>query len=298
MDRLTALQVFVAVVEQGSLTAGAERMDMSRAMASRYLAELESWMGSRLLQRTTRRQSLTDAGEQALQRARDMLALEQELGDIGARQDQAPKGLLRITCSYSLATALLCDAASDYLARWPGTAIDILQLDKTVNLVEERIDLALRITNELDPNLIARRLGTCHSVICASPAYLQQHPLPQRVEDLASHNCLTHSYVGKSLWQFASEQGPASVAVSGNLSANDANLLLQATLKGKGISLQPLYSVQALLAAGQLVRLLPQWAPMTMSIYGVYSHRRQMTPLLRSFLDFLLARMAAQPLWQ
>ena len=88
------------------------------------------------------------------------------------------------------------------------------------------------------------------------------------------------------------------MAVSGNLSANDANLLLQATLKGKGISLQPLYSVQALLAAGQLVRLLPQWAPMTMSIYGVYSHRRQMTPLLRSFLDFLLARMAAQPLWQ
>lgn len=298
MDRLTALRVFVSVVEQGSLSGAGERLEMSRAMVSRYLAELERWMGARLLHRTTRRLSLTGPGEEALNRARAMLALGEEMEQIAIRGDETPKGQLRITSSYSLSDALLVGAANDYLALYPGTAIDILLLDRTVNLVEERIDLAVRITNDLDPNLVARRLGTCHSVVCASPAYLARHPTPQNVQDLALHNCLTYTYFGKSLWEFQGPGGPQSVPVSGNLSANISNLLLSATLAGAGISLQPRYSVEQHLARGELVALLPEWRPKRLGVYGVYGTRKQMSPLLRSFLDFLVARMAEDPLWR
>ncbi|MCD8522256.1 MAG: LysR family transcriptional regulator [Saccharospirillaceae bacterium] len=291
MDRLTALQVFVAVVERGSLSAAAEQLDMSRAMVSRYLAELESWMGARLLHRTTRRQSLTSTGEEALQRARGMLALGDEMSQLANHEGEAPRGQLRITCSYSLAHAVLMDAVHEYLARWPGTAIEILLLDRTVNLVEERIDLALRITNDLDPNLVARRLGVCRSVVCASPEYLQQHGTPLRVADLAHHNCLTYAYFGKSLWQFQGPDGPESVAVSGNLSANLSNLLLQNALLGGGVSLQPLWSVADHLKRGELVALLSDFEPIQLSIYAVYATRKQMSPLLRSFLDFLVTRL-------
>jgi DNA-binding transcriptional LysR family regulator len=298
MDRLTALRVFVCVVEQGSLSGAGEKLEMSRAMVSRYLAELERWMGARLLHRTTRRLSLTGPGEEALNRARAMLTLGEEMEQLTSRSDEAPKGQLRITSSYSISEALLVRAANDYLARYPGTAIDILLLDRTVNLVEERIDLAVRITNDLDPNLVARRLGTCHSVVCASPAYLARHGTPQQVQDLALHNCLTYTYFGKSLWEFQGPQGPESVPVSGNLSANISNLLLKATLDGAGISLQPRYSVQAELASGALVPLLTQWQPKRLGVYAVYGTRKQMSPLLRSFLDFLIERMAEDPLWQ
>ncbi|MFB2864178.1 LysR family transcriptional regulator [Aeromonas sp. MdU4] len=298
MDRLTALRVFVSVVEQGSLSGAGEKLDMSRAMVSRYLAELESWMGARLLHRTTRRLSLTGPGEEALNRARAMLALGEEMEQIAVKGDDAPKGQLRLTSSYSLSEALLVGAANDYLAQYPGTAIDILLLDRTVNLVEERIDLAVRITNDLDPNLVARRLGTCHSVVCASPTYLANHPAPQQVQDLALHNCLTYTYFGKSLWEFNGQDGPESVPVSGNLSANISNLLLEATLGGAGISLQPRYSAQPYLERGELIPLLTQWQPKRLGVYGVYATRKQMSPLLRSFLDFLLARMAADPLWR
>lgn len=298
MDRLTALRVFVCAVEQGSLSGAGEKLDISRAMVSRYLAELESWMGARLLHRTTRRLSLTGPGEEALNRARAMLALGEEMEQIAVKGDDAPKGQLRITSSYSLSEALLVGAANDYLAQYPGTAIDILLLDRTVNLVEERIDLAVRITNDLDPNLVARRLGTCHSVVCASPTYLARHPMPHRVQDLALHNCLTYTYFGKSLWEFNGPDGPESVPVSGNLSANISNLLLEATLEGAGISLQPRYSAQPYLERGELVPLLTDWQPKRLGVYGVYATRKQMSPLLRSFLDFLLARMAADPIWQ
>ncbi|WP_265437600.1 LysR family transcriptional regulator [Aeromonas media] len=298
MDRLTALRVFVCVVEQGSLSGAGEKLEMSRAMVSRYLAELERWMGARLLHRTTRRLSLTGPGEEALNRARAMLALGEEMEHLAIRSDEAPKGQLRITSSYSLSEALLVKAADDYLARYPGTAIDILLLDRTVNLVEERIDLAVRITNDLDPNLVARRLGTCHSVVCASPAYLARHAPLQQVQDLALHNCLTYTYFGKSLWEFQGPGGPESVPVSGNLSANISNLLLAATLDGAGISLQPRYSVQAHLESGALVPLLTPWQPKQLGVYAVYGTRKQMSPLLRSFLDFLIAHMADDPLWQ
>ncbi|EKP0307927.1 LysR family transcriptional regulator [Aeromonas veronii] len=298
MDRLTALQVFVTVVERGSLSAAAEQLDISRAMVSRYLAELERWMGARLLHRTTRRQSLTSAGEDALTRARAMLAIGDEMAHLAIQHDASPKGQLRVTCSYALADAFLIPAVHDYLTRWPGTSIDIMLADRTVNLVEERIDLALRITNDLDPNLVARQLGVCRSVICASPAYLMAHGTPQQVHDLARHNCLTYAYFGKSLWHFAGADGPLSVPVEGNLSGNISNLLLRATLLGTGISMQPLGSAAPFIERGELVPLLTAYQPQPLGIHAVYNTRKQMSPLLRSFLDFLVDTMRGDPIWQ
>src|SRR5476651_985777 len=227
MDRLQAMRVFVSVVDLGSQSAAADHLDLSRPVVSRYLAELEDWVGARLMHRTTRKLSLTAAGNETLPRCRQMLELSADLQAAVSVPDEAPRGLLRISVSTSFGLAQLADAMAEYVKQHPGVSVDLQMLDRTVNLVDERIDLAIRTSTELDPNLIARRLTLCRSVICASPAYLLEHPRPQHVHDLAKHNCLTHTYFGKSLWHFTENAEPVSVAVQGNISANEATALLR-----------------------------------------------------------------------
>ncbi|NQE49806.1 LysR family transcriptional regulator [Herbaspirillum rubrisubalbicans] len=304
MDRLMAMQVFVAVVDGGSLSAAAEQLDLSRPVVSRYVAELEDWVGARLLHRTTRRLSLTPAGNELLPRCRQMLEYSDDMRHALEAPDETPRGLLRITTSTSFAQTQLIQAVVDYGQRYPGVAVDLLALDRTVNLVEERIDLAIRMTNRLEPNLIARQLGVCRSVICATPVYLARHGLPRKVEDLALHNCLTHSYVGRSLWQFDPKRKTAkasqkaktqTVAVGGSISANEVTVLLQAVLAGVGIGHMPAYMVAQLVASGQLVQLLPEYEPLQLGMYGVYASRKHMSATLRTMLDFLAQRFAGQP---
>lgn len=298
MDRLTAMRVFVEVLERGSQTAAADALDMSRAMVSRYLAELESWAGVRLLHRSTRTLSLTGAGEQLLPQCREMLAMADGMQSLSLTADQAPRGTLRIASSQSFVQAWLVHALQDFTALYPQVGFDLLLGSEAVNLVQARIDLALRITNQLDPNLIARRLAVCHSVVCASPAYLARHGTPQRPEDLAQHNCLSYAHFGRSIWEFEQGGEPHAVAVSGKLSANESMVLLEATLAGAGISLQPVYSVDEHLREGKLVRLLPDYRPQALGIHALYGSRRQMLPALRLLLDFLAERLAREPLWQ
>lgn len=288
MDRIIAAKVFVAITERGSMIAAADALDMSRAMVTRYLAEMEAWAGARLLHRSTRRLSLTDAGEVTLARCRDLLALAGAM-EVAPDDVDTPQGLLRIACSPSLAQAELASAVTAFLKRYPRTSVDLQASNRAVNLVEQRIDLALRITNALEPNLIARQLGRCDSVVCAAPSYLAERGTPQRIEDLAAHNCLAYTYFGKSLWQFTRRDGEAAaVAVSGNLSANDDQILLKAALEGAGIALQPLYSAAPLIAEGRLVALLPDYNTQQMGIHGIYTSRQHMSPALRAMLDFLL----------
>ena len=290
MDRIVAAEVFVAIVERGSLSAAAEGLDMSRAMVTRYLAQMEDWSGARLLHRTTRRIGLTPAGEATLVRCRQILEIAAQMAVADGPEADTPRGLLRIACAQSLAQEVLSAAVTAYLRRYPQTAVDLVVDNRTINLVEERIDLAVRITNDLDPNLIARRLGTCESVVVAAPSYLAVHGTPRRVEDLAVHNCLTYSYFGKSLWKFTDTKTGASsdVPVSGNLSANESMALLAAAREGAGVALQPAFAAAPLIAAGQLVRLLPEHVPQALGIHGVYSSRRQMPAALRAMLDFLV----------
>lgn len=297
MDRLTATRVFVEVVERGSQTAAADALEMSRAMVSRYLGELETWVGARLLHRTTRKLSLTGAGEQLLGQCREMLAMAEAMQSVSRTDEAAPRGTLRIACSQSLAQAWLVRTLDDFTRLYPQVSIDLLVGSQAVNLVEARIDLALRITNQLDPNLIARQLAVCRSVVCATPAYLARHGTPQRPEELAQHNCLSYAYFGRSIWEFSRADEPHAVAVSGNLSANESMVLLEAVLADIGISLQPRYSVGAHLRSGALVQLLPDYEPQQLGIHALYGTRRQMPPALRALLDFLVERLADRPDW-
>ncbi|SEI13430.1 LysR family transcriptional regulator [Pseudomonas fuscovaginae UPB0736] len=297
MDRLTAMRVFVTVVDLGSQSAAADHLEMSRPVVSRYLAELEDWIGARLMHRTTRKLSLTAAGSETLPRCRQLLELSGDLQAAVRTPDEAPRGLLRISVSTSFGQAQFADAMTEYVRRFPGVNVDLQMLDRTVNLVDERIDLAIRASNDLDPNLIARRLTVCRSVICASPAYLREHPAPQRVEDLSRYNCLTHSYFGKSLWHFEQDGEPVSVPVQGNISANEASTLLRAAVAGAGISMLPTYQAWEYLRSGELVRLLAHAEPRTMDMYAVYASRKHMPATLRSMLDFLVLRFPEVPVW-
>jgi DNA-binding transcriptional LysR family regulator len=292
------MQVFVTVVDSGSLSAASVQLDLSRPVVSRYVAELEEWVGARLLHRTTRRLSLTPAGNEILPRCRQMLEFSDDMRHAVDAPDETPRGLLRITSSTSFAQTQLVQAVVDYGKRYPEVAVDLVALDRTVNLVEERIDLAIRMTTRLEPNLIARKLSVCRSVICASPDYVARHGAPKQVEDLASHNCLTHSYVGRSLWRFEpkGKRGkPLSVAVRGSISANEVTVLLQAVLAGVGIGHMPAYSAAPLVQSGQLVHLLPQYEPTLLDMYAVYASRKHMPAALRSMLDFLAERFGGQP---
>ena len=297
MDRLNAMRVFVTVVDLGSQSAAADHLQLSRPVVSRYLAELEDWVGARLMQRTTRKLSLTAAGQETLPRCRQLLELAGDLQAAVQQPDDAPKGALRISVSTSFGQAQLVDAVAAYVRRYPGVKVELQMLDRTVNLVDERIDLAIRTSNELDPNLIARRLSVCRSVVCASPAYLSEHGVPQRVEDLSRHNCLTHAYFGHSLWHFKVAGQPVAVPVAGNISANEAMTLQKAALAGAGIAMLPSYQTADALRRGELVRLLPEAQPRTLNLNAVYTSRKHMPATLRSMLDFLVQRLKDEPEW-
>lgn len=230
MDKLEAMNVFVTIVERGSLSAAAEHLELSRTKVTRYLGELESWMDTRLLHRTTRSLSLTSAGKETLEVARELLALEASLAGIRNQSREHLKGQLRITASYSIVDSFLMDVIGRFIDKWPEVSIDIVSTDQTVNLVESRIDLAIRITNELTPNIVAKQLGEYRSVICASPQYLKEKGTPSNAQDLAHHNCLSFSYFGKTAWTFNGPNGLESVPIKGNISANTSEVLLSATL--------------------------------------------------------------------
>lgn len=291
------MRVFVTVVDLGSQSAAADHLELSRPVVSRYLAELEEWVGARLLHRTTRKLSLTAAGSETLPRCRQMLELSEDMQAAVGSAGGTPRGLLRISVSTSFGQSQLAAAVTDYVRLNPGVTIDLQMLDRTVNLVDERIDLAIRTSRELDPNLIARQLTVCRSVLCASPAYLREHPAPRQVDDLSQHNCLTHSYFGKSLWHFTCDGEELSVPVQGNISANEASTLLSATLSGAGVSLLPSYQAGVHVQRGDLVRLLPDAEPRVMNIYAVYASRKHMPAALRSMLDFLAQRFTPEPAW-
>ncbi|OZI58129.1 LysR family transcriptional regulator [Bordetella genomosp. 1] len=289
------MQVFVEVADRGSLSAAATHLDMSRAMVSRYLAELEEWVGIRLLHRTTRRLSLTPAGAETLPRCRRMLDLVGDMRDAVATPEAAPRGLLRVTAPMSFGTSQLVGVVSDFVTRYPGASVDLMLVDRAVNLVEERVDLAVRITNDVDPNLIARHLADCRSLVCAAPSYIERAGLPARAEDLSLHNCLTHSYFGRSLWRFVRDGETVDVPVSGNITANEAVVLMRAALGGAGIALLPTYLAAPEVAAGRLRAILPDSEPQVLGIHGVYASRRQMPLILRTMLDFLVERLGSAP---
>lgn len=297
MDRMLAMQVFVTVVECGSQTAAAEKLGLSRPVVSRSLHDLEAWLGGRVLHRTTRRLTLTSIGSEVLPRCRRLLEQAADIQACVAQPEDEPRGQLRVTCSTSFGQAQLTAAVAAFVVRYPRVNVDLQLFDRTVNLVKEGIDLAIRISDEIDPQLIARRLATCDSRVCASPQYLKRHGAPIRAEDLEQHNCLTHAYHDNALWRFERDGEPLAVSVSGAISSNDAVALMQAVLNHAGIGLLPTYLVAPLIRSGRLMPLLPDHRPASMGIHAVYASRKHMPVALRALLDFLVEWFADTKDW-
>ncbi len=290
------MRVFVEVATSGSFSATADRLDMSRAMVTRYVGEMEQWLQARLLQRTTRSVTLTDAGEACLRRCQQMLALAEDIEEeTTATSEGELRGQLRLTCSVSFAYAQLGAAITDFLALHPLLKIDLDASEGALNLVERRIDLAIRISSGPDPMLIARPLARCDSVLVASPAYLAHHGVPSVPADLERHRCLSYANFGKSVWELARGGETERVAVSSHFSANEATTLLRAALAGGGIALQPTYLANPHIASGELAAVLPDWGLPVMAINALYTSRRHQSPAVRALLDFLVERFKGAP---
>ncbi|EKY5001289.1 LysR family transcriptional regulator [Citrobacter amalonaticus] len=290
MDRVMAATVFNHICDLGSLSAAARALGLSRPMVSRYLDEMEKWAGARLIHRTSRRLTITPAGEEALVKTRTLAQLSQAIGAASAAD--IPSGTLRVACAHFTAMHILAPMLPGFLARYPELRIEVEINNQPVSLVGERIDVAIRITDNPEPGAIARRLGDCESVLCASEAYLRQHGTPQTLEDLTQHNCLYYSgFAGKS-WHFLNEQGEAvSVAIKGNLSAGISSLLCESALAGMGIALVPEKEARDGLAQGRLVRLLPTLQPRRLAVYGLYLSREHQPTGLRLFLEAIQTAM-------
>lgn len=299
MDRLTAMQVFAEVAKRGGFTAAAEHLDISRVKATRYVSELESWLGTRLLQRSTRRVSLTEAGESCLRQCEQVLAMTQDLQSTLGKRDSSPRGQLRMTTSISFGQAYLARAVADYLALYPEVTVELNVADRAVNLIEERVDLAIRIAGELDPNLVARRIAPCRSVICASPGYLQRFGTPSHPLSLQDHNCLTYTNFGRSEWRFRNSLGEeTNVEIRGNLTANEATILMQASLAGAGVAQLPTYLANPEIESGALIKLFPEWEPPELAIWGVYLSRQHLPAAVRTMLDFLADHFGDAKPWE
>lgn len=298
MDRIDAMRAFITVVDEGGFTRAAERLEMSPQLVSKYVSQLEQHLGVRLLNRTTRRIHLTEAGTRYHQRAQQVLTdiddMEHQLGDL---QTQA-QGLLRISAPVSFATRHLAPLLSDFQRAHPAVGIDLQLNDRKVDIVEEGFDVALRIGHLKSSSLIAKRVAPVRLVMCASPAYLARHGTPRRPEDLRAHRYLRYSYLeqdaSESLFRWLTGRGQHQ---GGDLVSNNGDVLVEAAIAGAGIALQPTFISGAAIQAGRLKVLLPEHEPRPMSLYAVYAHRQLLASKVRCFVDFLEGYFGDPPFW-
>ena len=295
MDRLTAVRVFVEVADRGSLTQAADHLEMSAAMVSRYLAAVETWFDARLLHRTTRKVSLTDAGLAAIPACRQLLEIAEDVQHLAAERSREPAGILRVTTSSSFADAQLTAALVAFQHQYEQVEIVLSVGDKATDLVAERVDLAVRLTNTLDSTMITRPLARCRSMLCASPDYLKQHGVPRMAEDLRQHRCVAHAFgIGKQ-YRFTRGGETLTVPVDWSFHTNETAVLRRAVLSGAGIGMLPTYYLGDDLRTGSLVQLLPDHEPDVLGIHAIYLSRQHQPLALRLLVGFLAAHFAGDP---
>jgi len=285
------MAVFAKVVESANFAAAARHFSMSPAMVSKHVRTLEQGLGVRLLNRTTRHVSATEVGQNYYERCLRILGeledAERAAGDLQA----TPRGLLRVTTSVSFGAHRLAPAIADYLVAYPDVSVDLKLRDPYVDLVQERIDVAIRLGHLADSSLIARKLCDAEMILCASPAYLAANGAPQKPRDLVKHNCLIYTYSAPQTWTFTDPSGKADVVrLSGRVFADSGDALLALARKDAGVVLGPDYLVGDDLKAGRLVRLLPGYTTPDTPIYAVYPHSDHLSAKARTFIDFLAAR--------
>lgn len=311
LDRLLAMNVFVNVVECGSFARAAERLDISTSAVSRHVAELEGHLNTRLLNRTTRRLSLTESGQAYFERVLQLLADLEEVEAVAGSGAAKPKGTIRLTCSINFGIKHLAPAMGVFQSAHPEVLFDISVSDRFVDLVEEGLDLAVRIGDLGNANLIARKIGQMQLTACAAPAYLKAHGTPRHPRELVKHNCLTYEYAPvKHQWTFreraAGKAGSAAgnraaeevtVRVSGSVHGNNGELLAAVAADGVGIVFEPDFIVNDYIQSGRLVPILKNWLPAPSSIYAVYPSRRHLSAKVRTFVDFLAEYFANKHHW-
>ncbi|MFY1054169.1 LysR family transcriptional regulator [Ectopseudomonas khazarica] len=296
MDRLTALAVFRQVVERGSFAAAARYLKLSAAAVSKNIGELEAHLAVRLLNRTTRSMSLTEAGqryyEQVARILDDLQQADSSLGELQA----TPSGTLRVSAPMSFSLVCLADAIPRFLARYPELTLDLQLDDRRVDMIAEGFDLAVRGSDRLeDSSLVARPLLTLRHVLCAAPQYLRRHGTPQVPEDLQALECVQFSLSGHAReWVFQRGEQVRRLEVCGRYSVNSSLALCAALRAGHGISLVPEIYVRDDLAQGRLQPLLEDWQMMQTQLYAIYPSRRQLQAKVRVFIDFLLEELGQQ----
>ncbi len=294
MDKLLSMQVFVKVVEQGSFARAAERLEISTSAASRHVSELEAVLDTRLLHRTTRRLALTESGQAYFERCVQLLADIDETEKLVASATANPTGTIKLTCSITFGVRHLAPAIGAFQAKYPAVRFDCSLSDRFVDLVDEGLDLGIRIGNLGSTNLVARKIGETRLSVCAAPSYLKLHGTPQHPEELTKHNCFTYEYVAaKNLWRFKEKSGgDIHVNVSGSMHANNGEMLSAIAAEGVGIVIEPDFIVGPLIESGRLVPILQDFEPPRSGIYAVYPSRRHLSGKVRAFVDFLVDRFA------
>jgi DNA-binding transcriptional LysR family regulator len=293
------MAIFARVVEAGSFSRAAETLGVSKSAVSKQVARLEDRLGARLLNRTTRRLSLTEAGTAFYEGCRHVVDEAEAAEAAVTHLAQAARGTLHVNAPMTFGQQHVAPAMPDFLRQYPDLAVDLQLNDRTVDLVDEGFDVAIRVGELSDSTLIARRLAPLQTVICAAPSYLAERGRPERPEDLKAHDCLIYSYLtsGRN-WRFQGPEGPIRVGVDGRLEANNGDALLSAARAGAGIAALPTFICGDDLRAGRLVALLSEWLDRSPGgVYAVYPANRNVSPKVRVFIDFLAARFGAAPYW-
>lgn len=297
-ERFAGLDVFVQVIDAGNFSAAARRLGMTPSAVSKQIGALENRLGARLLNRTTRRLSLTDTGAALLDRARPALRALQEAEDAVAALYAAPRGRLRVNMPASFGEAHVAPVLPGFLKRFPEVTLEVGQTDRFVDLVAEGVDVAIRVAELRDSSLIARRLAPLRRVICAAPAYLERHGAPEWPEDLTAHNCLTFVERTHQIgWQFQEAGKRRTVPVSGTLTTNSFRTLSGAAVEGIGIANLSNYRIVEELKDGRLVALLTRYEVEPSSVYAVYPANRHLSPTVRAFIDYLVETIGQPSFW-
>ncbi|MEC5163877.1 MULTISPECIES: LysR family transcriptional regulator [unclassified Janthinobacterium] len=289
MDQLAALRALRRVVELGSFTKAGAALGVSHTAVSRHVSHLEAHLGAQLLNRTTRRFALTEAGQRYYDASRQILDALDAADRAAAEQQARPAGSLRINAPMAFGALELAHWLPQFLARYPELRIDLVCNDRIVDLIEDGFDVALRLTSKLpDSTLIARRLASSGVALVAAPAYLERHGAPRTPQELLAHNCLSYTLAAQPRdWDFTGPDGAAHhVSVQGNLQANTGIALCAAAVGGLGIAAAAAFIVRDELAGGGLVRVLPDYAIAPRELYALYPQNRHLSPKVRAFVDF------------
>jgi DNA-binding transcriptional LysR family regulator len=299
LENLTDIAVFVRVVECASFTKAADQLELSRAVISKYITRLEERLGARLLNRTTRRLSLTEAGAELFEASRGALERIDEAEQAVTRLQREPKGRLKVNAPMSFGILHLAPALPDFLKRHPGIHVDFMMDDRMVDLVQEGFDVGVRIAALKDSSLVAKKLATCRQVLCAAPVYLEEFGEPETPDDLVAHNCILYHYASSAnVWRFKAPNGrDIKVAVTGNLRANNGIAEREVAVQGLGVHYTPTFYVGDLIREGKLKPILTDYALPELGIYAVYPQRAHVAPKVRAFVDFLAKRFGGKPDW-